>query len=73
MRFTKGAEYIPFRMNYTAVQLIKDRLIRYHGIPETIISDRDKLFTSNYWTTLTYSLQSELSTAYHPQIDGQTD
>jgi hypothetical protein len=46
---------IPFRRDYTAVQLahvLKDRLIRDHGIPKTIISDRDKLFTSNYWATL---------------------
>jgi hypothetical protein len=50
-RFTKYALIIPFRRDYTAVQLahvLKDRLIRDHGIPKTIISDRDKLFTSNY-------------------------
>jgi transposase InsO family protein len=77
-RFTKYAEMIPFRRDYTAVQLahvIKDRLIRYHGIPKTIVSDRDKLFTSNYWATLMAEIgtKRKLSTAYHPQTDGQTE
>ena len=77
-RFTKYAEMIPFRHSYTAEQLahvFKDRIIRYHGIPESIISDRDKLFTSNYWTTLLAAIgtKKKLSTAYHPQTDGQTE
>jgi hypothetical protein len=77
-RFTKYAIMLPFRRNYTAVQLahvLKDRLIRYHGIPKSIISDRDKLFTSNYWSTLMaeIGIQRKLSTAYHPQTDGQTE
>jgi transposase InsO family protein len=77
-RFTKYAELIPFHKNYSAEQLgyvILDRIIRYHGIPKTIISDRDKLFTSNYWTTLmaTIGTKRKLSTAYHPETDGQTE
>ena len=69
---------VPFRRDYTAQQLayvLKDRLIREHGIPRTIISDRDKLFTSNYWATLMaeIGIQRKLSTAYHPQTDGQTE
>jgi len=77
-RFTKYAEMIAFRHSYTAEQLahvFKDRIIRYHGIPESIISDRDKLFTSNYWTTLLAAIgtKKKLSTAYHPQTDGQTE
>jgi hypothetical protein len=50
-RFTKYTLFIPFRKNYTAIQLahiLKDRLIRNHGIPKSIISNRDKLFISNY-------------------------
>jgi transposase InsO family protein len=77
-RFTKYALMIPFRRDYNATQLahvLKDRLIRDHGIPKTIISDRDKLFTSNYWATLMaeIGIQRKLSTAYHPQTDGQTE
>jgi transposase InsO family protein len=77
-RFTKYALFIPFRKDYTAVQLahvLKDRLIRNYGIPKSIISDRDKLFTSNYWATLMaeIGIQRKLSTAYHPETDGQTE
>jgi transposase InsO family protein len=77
-RFTKYALFIPFRKDYTAVQLahvLKDRLIRHYGIPKSIISDRDKLFTSNYWATLMAEIgtQRKLSTAYHPETDGQTE
>jgi transposase InsO family protein len=77
-RFSKAAEFIPFRRDYTAEQLgyvVHDRLIRYHGIPKSIISDRDKLFTSNYWTTLcaAIGIKRKLSTAYHPETDGQTE
>jgi transposase InsO family protein len=77
-RFTKAAEYILFRKNYTVVQLghiINNRVIHYHSIPKTIISDRDKLFTSNYWATLIAAIgtKRKLSTAYHPQTDSQTE
>jgi hypothetical protein len=77
-RFTKQAEYIAFRKNFTAVQLahiINDRIIRYHGIPKSIISDRDKLFTSNFWTALLAAIgtRKKLLTAYHPQTDRQTE
>ena len=77
-RLTKYSHLIPFKETYTAEQLgfvILDRLIRYHGIPEAIISDRDKLFTSNYWRTLIPLLGTKLkmSTAFHPTTDGQTE
>jgi hypothetical protein len=77
-RFTKGAEFIPFRKDFTAKQLaeiFKDRIYRYHGIPKTIISDRDKLFTSNFWQTFLAEagVRRKLSTAYHPETDGQTE
>lgn len=77
-RFTKAAEFVPFRHNYTAEQLARiflDKIVRHHGIPESIISDRDKLFTSNFWTTFLASIgtKKKLSTAYHPQTDGQTE
>ena len=76
-RLTKLLHLIPFNKKYTAEQLgfiILDRLIRYHGIPEALISDRDKLFTSNYWKTLMPLLGTKLkmSTAFHPTTDGQT-
>ena len=77
-KLTKYSHIIPFREKYSAEQLgtiVLDRLIWYHGIPKGITSDRDKLFTSNYWKTLIPLLGTRLrmSTAYHPQTDGQTE
>jgi hypothetical protein len=50
-KLTKYAIIIPFKETYNASELgwvILDRLIRDHGIPKSITSDRDKLFTLNY-------------------------
>ena len=77
-KLTKYAIMIPFKETYNASELgwvILDRLIRDHGIPKSITSDRDKLFTSNYWKTLIAAVGTKLylSTAYHPETDGQTE
>ena len=70
-RLTKYAIILPFKEKYNAEQLaflLLDRLIRDHGIPKSITSDRDKLFTSNYWKTLLGIIGTKLqiSMAYHP-------
>ena len=77
-RLTKYSHFIPCSETITAPQLgclILDRLVRYHGIPSVFITDRDKLFTSNYWKTLVAAIgiKHKLSTAFHPQTDGQTE
>jgi transposase InsO family protein len=50
-------------------------VIRHHGIPSDIVSDRDTRFTSRFWTALTKMLgiQRCLSSSYHPETDGQTE
>ena len=50
-------------------------VIRLHRVPSAIISDRELLFTSRFWASLTYSfcIERRLSTAFHPQTDGQTE
>ena len=77
-QLTKYSHIIAFKEKYTAEQLrhiVMDRLIRYHEISKEIISDRDKLFTSNYWKTLIPLLEIKLrmSTVYHSETDSQTE
>lgn len=52
-----------------------NNVIKYFGIPEDIISDRDTRFTGRFWTALFNMMGTELkfSTANHPQTDGQTE
>jgi hypothetical protein len=77
-RFTKFGRFIPYRETWIAEQLARvfvKEVVANHGIPQQLISDRDKLFTSNFWTALMQILgvKHKLSTAYHPQTDGQTE
>ena len=52
-----------------------DNIFRLHGLPRTIVSDRDPRFTSDFWKALFEILNVKLkpSTAYHPETDGQTE
>ena len=55
-RYTKYSTIIPFKEEYNTVQLVYlflDKVIKIRGFPEEIISDRDKLFISVYWKTIT--------------------
>jgi hypothetical protein len=77
-RFTKYGRFIPYRETWKATDLarvfIKD-VVANHGMPAQLISDRDKLFKSNFWIALMEHLgvKHKMSTAYHPQTDGQTE
>nr|GFA76819.1 putative reverse transcriptase domain-containing protein [Tanacetum cinerariifolium] len=57
------------------VLMQKEKVITRHGIPVSIISDRDPRFASNFWRSLQNALGTrlEMSTAYHPKIDGQSE
>ena len=76
--FSKRAHFLRCSEKITAAQtaqLFADEIIRLHGLPLKIISDRDVRFTSTFWTELFKKLQTRLamSTPYHPQTDGQTE
>ena len=56
-------------------QLYVDEIVRLHGVPVSIVSDRDPMFTSRFWPSLQTPLGTRLhfSTAFHPQTDGQSE
>ena len=75
-RLTKSAHFIPVKVTYNAEKLAKLyilEIVRLHGVPLSIISDRGTQFTSKFWRTLHAELGTrlDLSTAFHPQTDGQ--
>ena len=77
-RLTKFAYFLAFYKTGTAeqlAQLLIERVFANHGTPDTIISDRDKLFLSKFWKTTTNILRikNKMSTSFHPQTDGQTE
>ena len=57
------------------VKLFRENIWKLHGLPSSIISDRDPVFTSKFWAELMGRLNVQLrkSTALHPQTDGQTE
>jgi hypothetical protein len=77
-KFTKMVKAIPTTTNVTAPEvadLFFHHIFRHFGLPSTIISDRDPRFTGKFWQTLWAKLGTKLSmsTAFHPQTDGQTE
>ncbi|GJW85677.1 putative reverse transcriptase domain-containing protein [Tanacetum coccineum] len=77
-RLTKSAIFMPMRetdpMDKLARMYLKE-VVTKHGIPVSIICDRDPRFASNFWKSLQKALGTSLdmSTAYHPQTDGQSE
>ena len=77
-RFSKMAIFIKSHTTATAEDLANlfiEFVFSKHGVPQDIISDRGSLFISSFWTAFCDSLKIKrnLSTAYHPESDGQTE
>ncbi|GKG10964.1 putative reverse transcriptase domain-containing protein, partial [Tanacetum coccineum] len=77
-RLTKSAHFLAIREDYSTKRLAKiyvDEIVARHGVPVSIISDRDGRFTSHCWQTMQKVLGTRLdmSTAYHPQTNGQSE
>ncbi|GJV76848.1 putative reverse transcriptase domain-containing protein [Tanacetum coccineum] len=77
-RLTKSVHFLPIKKMDSMeklTQLYLKELVCRHGVPILIILDRDSHFTSNFWRSLQEALGTNLdmSTAYHPQMDGQSE
>lgn len=77
-RLTKMSHYVPARGDWDGSELAQAwirEVIRLHGAPRRIISDRGPLMSAKHWKTFNYYLNSRriLTSAYHPQTDGQTE
>ena len=76
-RLSKYAHFIALSHPFTTLtiaQAFMDGIYRLHGIPNSIVSNRYKIFLSHFWQKLFQKLgiKLKLSKAYHPQTDGQT-
>jgi hypothetical protein len=77
-KLTKLVHLAETRTSVTAPELAEifwSTVVRHHGLPSSILSDRDTRFTGHFWRTLWKCLGTQLtmSTAFHPQTDGQTE
>ena len=77
-RLTKLVHIAPTTNTATAAdtaQLFLDMVFKHHGLPRNIVSDRDVKFTSSFWTSFCeqVGIMLKMSSAYHPQTDGQTE
>ena len=76
-KLTKASHFIPMKVTHketNVVDIYMREVTRLHGIPKTIVSDKDPKFTSKFWRGLFKGFRTNLnfSTAYHPESDGKT-
>ena len=76
-RLTKSAHFLAVQMTFTLEEFCRLyilEIIRLHGVPVSIVSDRDPRFTAQFWKSFQKAMGTQLSmsTAFHPQTDGQS-
>jgi hypothetical protein len=77
-KLTKAAHFVPVKTTHTVAniaEIFMKEIARLHGIPRTIVSDRDTKFTYNFWRGLFkgFGTNINFSTTYHPQTDGKIE
>ena len=77
-RLTKSTHFLPVSNDDSLDKLAKlyvEEIVRLHGVPISIVSDRDPRFTSRFWYSLQDAMGTRLhfSTTFHPQTDGQLE
>ena len=77
-RLTKMVHYEPVKVTIDApglAEVILDVVVRHHGLPDSIMTDKGSLFTSKFWSSLSYFLgiKRRLLTAFHSQTNSQTE
>jgi transposase InsO family protein len=77
-RYTKMARYIPVLKTIdapTLADVFVSKILRHYGVPQSIVTDRGTVFTAKFWASICFYLKvrRRLSTAFHPQTDGQTE
>nr|GEW89143.1 retrotransposable element Tf2 [Tanacetum cinerariifolium] len=77
-RLTKSAHFLPIRKDYSVsrlAEIFQQEIIRLHGTPSAVVSDRDPRFASRFWKGLqkAWGTRLKFSTAFHPQTGGQSE
>ena len=77
-RLTKSAHFLAVRMTFTLEEfygLYIREIVRFHGVLVSIVSDRDPRFMAQFWKSFQKAMgtQMMMSTAFHPQTDGQSE
>ena len=77
-QLTKSAHFLPMKVNFSIDRLASlyvKEIVRMHGVPISIVSDKDAHFPSRFWHSLQKVLGTKLSfsTAFHPHIDVQSE
>ena len=77
-QLTKPAHFLAVQMTFALerfYRLYMREIVRLHGVPVSIVSDRDPRFTTHFWKSFQKAMGARLtmSTAFHPQTDGQSE